>query len=120
MEKDLDVLMAAHRIARDRRAAGLPVWAHRADIRQFLDSEDESDENAIKVGKSIATELRSRLPAAWFDAKLDDFKDELDDIVWRFENDIKRDDEHSACTILNWVLRDLYDWADLEGRVWLG
>ena len=109
MTRDLDHLVKTHRIARERRDAGLPVWKWRIPIKDLL-SADESDEVAIAAGTEIAKRLRRGLPGL-LDTDNSAYDDDFDDIVYEFEH-------VAAVEDLNETLDSLYDWADTN-RLWL-
>ncbi len=108
--RDLDHLVETHRIARDRRNAGLPVWKWKIPIKDILSSYPTA-EVAIDAGTQIAKRLRRGL-AGLLDTDGAVYDGDFDDIVYEFEH--TEGVEH-----LNDSLDQLYDWADTN-RLWLG
>lgn len=125
MSKNLDVLVAAHRIAAERRGAGKPVWERRINVRAILsaDPDNESKEHAANVANQIGKLLRGSLPKSWLDITHADYDREIDDIIEQLEDlrpsDYDGDPDYSVLRCLNDALDELYDWADIA-RVWLG
>lgn len=121
--KSLEVLAAAHQVSRERVSAGKSSWAYQLDIGQFLsrDRGNVTAEYLCPLAGEIGAYLKRKLPARLLDCGHDDFDSDLFDIV-----------DHLDMTALyyaetplavpaddfNYVLRDLYDWADIN-RVWL-
>ena len=82
-------------------------WRKTVNIKDLIDT-DESPEAAERVAHAIAARLHKA------------FQDTNDDLTIILENlnDIKATDKHPI-SHLNWLLDELYDWADAE-RIWLG
>src|ERR1700756_2227432 len=110
MTRDLDHLVETHRIARERRNAGLPVWKWRIKIKDLLSAE-EDDGIAISAGREIGKRLRRGFPGL-IDANNSAYDDDFDAIVYDLEH-------ITTVAELNEVLDSLYDWADTN-RLWLG
>lgn len=85
-------------------------WIKTVDIKDLL-TDDDSPENAVKVGLAMAERLRSRLAGY-----LDDDPD-FEEIVNDFE--AVGDAQQFALSAFNDTMNRLYDWADGE-RIWLG
>jgi hypothetical protein len=121
----IEDIVAAHRIARERRLAGLPSWAYTIDIKEILgrDPNNESEAHAASVANEIAARLRTALPAAMLDWNSDNHDETIIEIVEGMEQ-LRADSyvdelDFSALKDLNNMLDLLYDWADMK-RVWLG
>jgi hypothetical protein len=81
-------------------------WARKVVAAGLLTGE-ESEENAIRIGKELSAAVAKAIP----------------------ENDLLRDEELEDileqlnavedCDELNYVLSQLYDWADQGKRLWL-
>ena len=99
-------------------------WNYSLDIKQYI-GEDTTNEDIVKAANGIVTELK-KLPAKWFDASNDKFDDELDTLLYEFEEIVncahvgytEGDNEHLLWSF-NEHLDMLYDWVD-DKRVWLG
>lgn len=105
MPRTIDSIVANHTEAARRRAAGLPVWDHRIDIKHLLD-DDTSDANARRVGHELHTILTR---SAWIKNNTDPG---LNDVLYNINDTDTTDD-------LDYWLDALYDYADRD-RVWLG
>ncbi|MFZ3481880.1 hypothetical protein [Sphingomonas sp. 3-13AW] len=126
MARSIDSIVAAHRTARELRAAGKPIWTYTAEIRPIInESRDQSVERVVDVANRIARTLRERLPAAFFDVTSDDYEMHLDEAVEDLESYTVASlskpggEDVEAVEMLNGRLEELYDWAD-RARVWLG
>lgn len=81
-------------------------WARKVVVNGLITG-DDSEENAIRVGKELAAAVGKAMP------QTDPLRDEeLEDILERLN-------EVVDCGDLNYVLSDLYDWADHGKRLWL-
>lgn len=81
-------------------------WDRRVKFRDLL-TDDDSDENAIRVGKCIADRVSAAVPES------DTFRDEeLTGIIERLR-------EVVDCEELNDCLNDLYDWGDCGKRLFV-
>lgn len=112
MPRTIESIAENHRVATERRKAGKPIWDHRLTIKHLF-SDDDSDENAKKVGKEIAAILRG---SEWLKANQEDSEgrvggSEVEQIADEFE-DIE-DMRHFSL-----VIDGLYDLADAD-RVWI-
>lgn len=112
MPRTIESIAENHRVATERRKAGKPIWDRRLTIKHLF-SDDDSDENAKKVGKEIAAILRS---SEWLKADQKNSKDrvggsEVEQIADEFE-DIENMRHFSL------VIDGLYDLADAD-RVWI-
>lgn len=115
---DPDFRVAVHRIANQRRAAGKPSWAHKIDIKHVLhrDQSNTSPEYVTAVAREIGGILQKGL-SDLLDDSTDRYDGSLDDMVTALTSFEEEDDE--ALDQFNYILSDLYDWADIN-RVWLG
>lgn len=122
MNRNIETIVAAHRIARERINEGKPSWAHRVDIQQFIDEDrrNDSEEHAAKVSNNIARYLKAMLPAAWFDVTHADMDWTLDEIVEDLASMTATsfDDGYTVLENFRGRLEELYNWADNK-RVWL-
>lgn len=125
MPRTIEGIVECHRVVRERRAAGLPPWDHRIDIKAVLtrDPGNETEEHAAAVANEIGALLRSGLPDAMLDVMSEAFDAELSEIVDHLE--WLKPDSHEGIADrtnledLNDRLEEIYDWADGK-RVWLG
>lgn len=112
MPRTIESIAHSHDIANRRRAEGLPVWGYTVRIKHLL-TDDESDESAQKVGKEVATVLRT---SAWAEADREFARERGGDsevIVCAEEFEEVRGLED-----FNAVLDRLYDLADVD-RAWI-
>jgi hypothetical protein len=119
-DKNLNIIVESHRIARERVMGGKPPWAHIIPIKDCLTKqEDLTVEQYRAIGKSVAKMLRARLPANMFSYQSEDCDHELIDIVEIFE-DISSLDENEnpdpnvSKEDLNNAMSSLYDWGDIN------
>jgi hypothetical protein len=115
--KNLDVIMAAHDTATERRKQGKPSWAAEIKIKHLL-SETSDDTIAAATGRNIAAALRDGLPAGDLDIDSPEYDNEIDYIIDDLE-DVRPYEDMDGTATLNAILDELYDWADIK-RVWLG
>lgn len=88
-------------------------WKHRVNIKHLI-TDDESDENAKKVGKQIAKALRASTWARADREYADEYgRDSEVDICAEEFSDVDGLDH------LNGVLDVMYDLADAD-KVWIG
>ena len=96
-------------------------WNYALDIKQYLGGVTSS-EGIVNAAHGVVSELR-RLPAGWIDSRNDTFDDELDNVLYKFEEiaqmDHGEEDNEHLLKAFNAHLAMLYDWAD-DKRVWLG
>lgn len=124
MDRDVDLLVETHKLARDRVKAGKPSWDRKIDIGSILarDAENDSDEHAAAVANEIAKVLREQLPKDMLDAASENFDEDLHEIVDYLEDltpdTFAHSSDYTVCDALNSRLGELYDWADIN-RVWL-
>lgn len=112
MPRTIESIAQSQEIANRRRAEGLPVWGHTVRIKHLF-TDDESDENAQRVGKEVATILRT---SAWAEADREFARERGGDsevivCAEAFEEVQDLDD-------FNAVLDRLYDLADVD-RAWI-
>lgn len=87
-------------------------WKHKIDIKQYL-GEDDSPEAVRSAAKGVVAELNKlRIAFAGAYAEYD-----LLEMIEGFE--FVTEDDTPDVAEFNYILSDLYDWADAE-RVWLG
>lgn len=115
MPRTIESIVENHKVAAERRAAGKPVWDRTVKIRHLL-TEEDSPENAAKVGAAIASILRAKLPSRWFDPHSDEFDDDIDEIAYEMSRIDAADPK--ALDSVNLLIDELYDWADAN-RVWI-
>lgn len=84
-------------------------WKYKLDISDVW----TNDEPIEVKGKQIADKILATFPNDWFDFESDDYDEELDDIVDRFENITGYDDVRPVDEFDD-VMAQLYDWADSE------
>ncbi len=123
MDKNLEVLVAAHQIARDRARAGKPSWDRHIDIESILtrDGGNVSVEHCVTVGTEIAALLRQKLPPAFFDMTSKEYDRDINELVLRLDGVSVADYDgghDNPADDLNNRISELYDWADIH-RVWL-
>lgn len=128
MSRYVENIVANHRAAAARRAAGKPIWDARIPLTPLLDeaSEDLSVPAVVMVGHQIAQLLRERIPAAHLDPVGTFYDPDIDDLIQKFEevtadslqNDMAHTGDSAADCLDEWI-EELYDWAD-QHRVWLG
>lgn len=103
MPRTVDHIVEIHQLARERVAAGKPVWAHKIDVSLYFHNDELSLE---QKRDAIVTHIKA---SRWFktadeDSELHSFVDELsdvDDVDW-----------------FNGMWDALYDLADYD-RVWI-
>lgn len=120
MPQTIENLLNCHQIAQERRDAGRPIWDYQLDIQSVLrrDPENDEPEYVISVACEIAKRLKRGLPSAWFDPGSFDYSDTLSDIVQEL-SEFRTRETHDLTEDLNYILDELYDWADAK-RVSLG
>lgn len=121
MTRHLEVLVEAHRQAHARRRTGLNPWAYTVPVAEALEEARASPPTVDRIGAltaEIARLLRHHLPPAWvvhgdarYDRGLDEILDRLDgtDVAY-----LAGLDAEAATAILDDILTELYDWADLH------
>ena len=123
--RNIDILVESHRLARERRKAGKPVWDRTIDVRAILkrDPENDSDEHVAKTGNEVAALLRAQLPAGLLDITHADYDQRIDEVVEALESmsedDYADDPTYRLVDEFNGRMSELYDWADLN-RIWMG
>lgn len=83
-------------------------WKHVLDISDIWDAGLEMDD----LGRRIATRLTNEFESI-LDDELDNFDEELEEIIYRF-NSITGYDDTTPEEEFDDVLNQLYDWADQE------
>lgn len=91
-------------------------WICKVDIKQHLGTETSNEAVRTAAGKIFA-ELKANLPKEWISWAVDDPDYELLHILQSLE--FAQDDEDMECDHFNYILSELYDWADSK-RVWIG
>ena len=91
-------------------------WVCKVDIKQYLGTET-SNEAVRNASRKILEELKSKLPEKWWSLSSDDADGYLQDLLDDLE--FAQDDEEITCEAFNYILSELYDWADSR-QVWLG
>lgn len=105
MPRDIEHIVATHQIARERRNAGQPVWAHTLDLRDVY----HSDALGF-VGRRDAIVRRIKA-SRWYQdrdaAGFDEFGELVDDLA-----------RTEAQAEFNEFFDAVYDQADVD-RVWI-
>ena len=99
-ERSIEVLVDAHKLARELREQGKPVWHSRIDVSAYFDPDVDFED----AKRGIVATLKS---SSWY---TDDYTD-LEDIVDHLED---AEDEED----FNYWWANLYDLADYD-RVWI-
>lgn len=123
MTRNLDVLVEAHRISAQRVRKGQPSWAYRIPIARLLAESrgtPPTPESVASLHMVIAAALRTGLPAAWLDCRDGAYDRTFDEILDRLEGTDaaylagQGDTEDDLYAILDDILTELYDWADIK------
>ena len=92
-------------------------WKHSIDIKQHLG--EATDSAAVRKAAAGVIQELHKLPGKWFDSNHYDFDYNLAEFIEEFTD--LAEDEDADCDEFNYVLSDLYDWADSEPvRVFMG
>jgi hypothetical protein len=105
MPRDIDHIVATHTLARQRRDAGLPVWAHRINVADIWGNQDLTFDQSRDA---IVDRLRK---SPWIANRDQSGFDELGEVVENLAA-AENFDEFN-----NWW-DELYDRADRD-RVWI-
>ncbi len=82
-------------------------WKYHLNLSRFY----HSDIPISEKGKLVADAIRKTFPAGWLDYKNDKCDNVLEEIVDQFERIYSDEDEVDE---FDFVMADLYDWADSE------
>ena len=92
-------------------------WIFKVDIKRHL-RDDTTNYGVRTASRKILVELKAKLPKEWLDkTRCRDTDYELLHILTSLE--FAQEDEEMGCEHFNYILSELYDWADGK-RVWLG
>jgi hypothetical protein len=116
MPRTVESIVANHQHASELRRAGKPIWSHDVPIKTLM--KQHKAEGAPAIAKLMASQLRLSFRKR-VDVNYEEFDSELNGIVHRFD-DIATcpDATEDAVAEFDYVIDDLYDWADAN-RVWL-
>lgn len=89
-------------------------WKYTLDIRNIWVSDKMSVE---KKGKAIAVKIRQTFPKEWFDWESDEYDEDLEDLIERFEN-ITGYDEITPVEEFDNCMDELYDFGDQHVTPW--
>lgn len=91
-------------------------WKHLVNIKQFLHNFDANTDRVCDLALEVRKELLAKLPAEWLSYDSDMCDHTFMEIMETLE-DMSTDQDVEADDF-DYVLNDLYDWADYN-RVWL-
>ena len=86
-------------------------WKHNLNFKDLWEAREAED--PITIGQ-LAEKVAQRIKKAPFYEK---YEADLEEIVQQFEG-IGEDPEFDDVDEFDWVLKELYDWAD-ENRCWI-
>jgi hypothetical protein len=86
MPRTIETIIEAHRAARERMAAGKPVWEYQINVKGWLStlSAKPTNEEYAACARAIGAEVRSRLPDDFFDIGSDRYCQDIVDFVEEF------------------------------------
>ncbi len=120
MTRSVEILVVAHRDAHARRRRGLSGWAYRVPVAEVLGRYRERALDAATIAAAldeIVAVLKSDLPPSWRIQGSSAYDRDLDEWIERAEGnaeDLRATTQDCPETMLNDLLEELYDWADLR------
>lgn len=120
--QSLEVKMASHKIAQQRRKDDKPIWDGTLRFKHVLERSQErtDNEHCSRVANEIGGLLKKQIPGRYLDCNHDGFDLDLEDVIDMLcgmePGDFESED--GAMQELNGALSEVYDWADIE-RFWI-
>lgn len=109
----LDVIVASHQIAAERRARGQAPWSGSFSVADIFHDDDMPMVDKI-------TEVVRRIKAApFFDTEDDELVEIVEEMEWIAEGANQRSSYDELADEFDCVWDGFYDWCDLNGRVWV-
>lgn len=119
MPRTIESIVECHRVARERRAQGKPVWDMEFKIRDIINKESNTVEEIVDKSHRIAKVIRAKLPEEKLDFDHEDYDEEIENLVEDLERMDATMDKELAEEKFNELLEEIYDWSD-KNRCWIG
>lgn len=117
MPRTIEGIVEVHRVARQLRRQGKPIWKAEIKIKDLLGN-DDSNQRSVEIAHEVAKRFRAGLPTKTFDVRSDDYDDEITILVEDLET-FSLEMADNINDIFNERLDEIYDWAD-NNRIWIG
>lgn len=130
MPRTVESIVACHEAARSLRARGRSIWPYQLNLKDRWKALDECELEGEALAKAliefsgfVAEQMRSRLPAEWFDCTHSEHDPDVEELQENFAGLVPSEfegmDQEEMYEVVNGLMDQLYDLGDSR-RIWVG